>query len=294
MEIISETVAEDPTTVRCRVCSCPDLRPDFLLLEFTVLTCPQCGHGTTTYTQEITDSQSRFGEVRWTETRDILQPVVKMAARRRYEELLEFSPGRDILEVGCGTGEFLRHAHDAGHRVTGIDLSGEAVRYVREHHPGIDVRCQSLETAGLLPASFDVIAAFHVLEHVSDPIGLLSQMKRLLRPGGLVYVRVPNLNSWFRRVLGRNWWGFSVEHMSHFTDQSMRLALASAGLGMHSVWTGDSNREHSYWPVLPLLLARGAVLRSVGNALQPPPDPHHAADRSNARRIALKSNLLAA
>jgi len=159
-----------------------------------------------------------------------MESVTTAMASLRYADLRGFRPGPDVLEVGCGTGEFLAAASDAGHRVTGLDLSQEAVTYARRRHPGLDVRCATLDSDDLRPESFDVVAGFHVLEHVADPVGLLRQMTRLLRPGGLVYVRVPNLDTWFRHVLGRNWWGFSVEHAGHFTDASLRLALAQAGL----------------------------------------------------------------
>ena len=177
-------------------------------------------------------------------------------ATLRYRNLQEFDPGLDLLDVGCGTGEFLMAAKQAGHRVVGLDLSEEVITYVKRRHPGLDVRCATLDSSDLHPESIDIVSAFHVVEHVPDPVDLLRQMTRLLRPGGLVYVRVPNLNTWYRRVLGRNWWGFSVEHMSHFTDASLRLAMAEAGLRVVAVRSGDSDLQHSMWPIAPLLLRR--------------------------------------
>jgi len=82
-----------------------------------------------------------------------------------------------------------RRGERRGHRVTGLDLSQQAVAYVRHRYPGIDVRCATLDSGGLCPESFDVVAGFHVLEHVTDPVGLLCQMTHLVRPGGLVYPR---------------------------------------------------------------------------------------------------------
>jgi 2-polyprenyl-3-methyl-5-hydroxy-6-metoxy-1,4-benzoquinol methylase len=278
----------------CQICGCTELYPAFSVAEFTVIICVKCGHGNTAYAESSVPSQARFAEARWTETRDMLQHVITRTARHRYEELLPFAPGRDILEVGCGTGEFLGQARQAGHRVTGVDLSRPALSYARSRYPGIDVRCQPLEAACLAPASFDVVAAFHVLEHMSDPVMLLCQLGELLRPGGLVYIRVPNLGSWYRRVLGRSWWGFSIEHQGHFTELSLRTALAAAGLTVLMVRSGDSDRDYSYWPVLPLLFARGRILRSVGDALQPPRDCRQAPGAGYGLRFALKRHLLSA
>jgi SAM-dependent methyltransferase len=289
---VAETRSKCSAPLHCMVCSCPDLQPAFFLPEFIVHTCPSCGHGTTAYIFAVPDSQARFGDIRWIETRDFLTSALQWAARRRYEELAEFSPGRRFLEVGCGTGEFLAHARQAGHSVTGLDISAEAVQFARDRYPGMDIRQQPLESAELPTASFDVVVAFHLLEHVSDPVGLLRQMMHLLRPGGLVYVRVPNLDSWYRRVIGRNWWAFSVDHRGYFTASSLRTAFGQAGIEVSALRCADSSRE-SMWPVIPLELARGGVLRSLGNALQPPPD-QNAAGPANARRMALKRQMLAA
>ena len=253
----------------CHICRSVDVRPAFDLPEFIVTRCRSCGHGRTVYKRELGDTQARFQGARWTETRGILESVTAAMAELRYADLREFRPGPDVLEVGCGTGEFLAAANSAGHRVTGLDLSEEAVAYVRRRYPGLDVHRATLDADYLRPDSFDVVAAFHVLEHVADPVSLLLQMTRLLRPGGLVYVRVPNLNTWYRHVLGRNWWGFSVEHAGHFTDASLQLALAQAGLQVTVVRSGDSDSRHSMWPVVPFLLRRGAALRTVGDALRP-------------------------
>jgi SAM-dependent methyltransferase len=257
----------------CPICKSRRLRASYKLPEFTVVSCDDCGHGMTIYTEIVADAQERFRGSRWIETRGIMESVTSAMAAHRYAELRAFDPGRDLLEVGCGTGEFLIAARSAGHAVIGLDLSQEAISYVRRRHPDLDVRCNAMETARLPAASVDVIAAFHVLEHVADPIGLLLQMQRLLRPGGLVYIRVPNLDTWYRRVLGRNWGGFSVDHVSHFTGDSISRAFTAASLDILAVRSADSDPQHSLWPVVPLLVRRGVVLRSLGSALRPPSGP---------------------
>ena len=285
----------------CRICGCGRLRPSYRLAEFRVVTCDECGYGMTVYTEIVSDNQERFRGGRWIETRGLMRSVTSAMAVRRYADLRAFDPGRDLIEVGCGTGEFLLAAAAAGHSVIGVDLSREVISHIRRWHPGLDVRRGTLETSGLPARSADVIAASHVLEHVADPIGLLIQMRRLLRPGGLVYIRVPNLDTWYRRVLGRNWWGFSVEHVGHFTADSVSRAFAAASLDVVAVRSGDSDPRHSLWPVLPLLLRRGVVLRSVGAALQPSagqPSAGRAADVGArfgpAARLAAKRGLLGA
>ena len=280
--------------LNCHICGSSDLRPAYHLREFAVVSCGTCGHGLTIHATPPADTQERFQGNRWIETRGLLEAATSAMARLRYTELKEFRPGHELLEVGCGTGEFLAAAQSAGHQVVGLDLSREAVDYVRERHPGLDVRCETLDSPTLAPESFDVVAAFHVLEHVPDPIGLLKQMHELLRPGGLIYIRVPNLDTWYRRVLGPNWWGFSVEHLAHFTSDSISMALAAASLDVLAVRSADSDPANSLWPVLPLLLGRSAALRSLGNALQPPRTPNRPFPMKEKARLTLKRHIIGA
>lgn len=252
-----------------------------------------CGHGTTIYDKE-TNNQERFNGAQWTETRSMLEPIQATMARHRYRDLAKFKPGRDLLEIGCGTGEFLAITKTAGHTVSGLDLSADVVEYMTKRYPDIQVRHGSLESSGFPPENFDVIAALHVIEHVSDPIGLLREMASLLRPGGMVYIRVPNLNCWYRRVLGRNWWDFCVAHEAHFTNHSLHLALTQAGFEIVDIRSAESDAEHSWWPVLPLLFRRGAILRPLSKRLQPVAtglvtDPSVS---SEVKRVALKHQLL--
>jgi SAM-dependent methyltransferase len=285
----------DTSRLTCLICGSAHIRPAFNLPEFVVATCDHCGHGRTIYKKKPADTQARFQGARWTETREIMESTTSAMAELRYQDLAAFGPGSDVLEVGCGTGEFLAAAKRAGHRVVGLDLSEEAITYVQRRHPDLDVRCCTLDSQDLAPASFDVVAAFHVVEHVSDPLKLLQQMTRPLKPGGLLYIRVPNLNTWYRRVLGRNWWGFGIDHASHFTDVSLRLALEQTGLRVVTMRSGDSDRQHSMWPILPLLLRRGAVLRLLGAALQPPAreDPRSDIRITAGSRVAVKKHLIA-
>ena len=285
--------------VACRVCGSHSLRPICDLPDFWVAGCVRCGHGSTVYRIWSADNQERFTKAKWTETRGILRDVTEAMAWRRYADLRPFEPGHDLLEIGCGTGEFLHVAQQMGHRVTGLDTSPEVARYVGERYREVDIAVGDLSETQFAAGSFDVVAAFHVLEHVPDPGNLLAQVFPLLRPGGILYVRVPNLDSWYRRALGRNWWGFCVEHMSHFTAQSLARALQSAGFAVGAMRSADSDPGHSWWPVLPLLMHRGALLRSLGTRLGPRAGGGEGSARSavphwNSYRVVAKRGLLRA
>lgn len=113
----------------------------------------------------------------------------------RYAFACEFAAGRRVLDLGCGTGygtaELARRASNA----TGVDISAEAVAHARTHYgllPNVAYVEASCTATGLPDASFDLITAYEVIEHLGDWRALLAEAKRLLAPGGLFLVSTPN------------------------------------------------------------------------------------------------------
>jgi len=96
-----------------------------------------------------------------------------------------------ILEIGCSGGPLLRQLRGGGYvNVTGIDISPEAIALCRQRNLG-NVRVMDAQQPDFPPASFEVITASDVLEHLADPPRALAAWRQLLRPGGTVIVFVP-------------------------------------------------------------------------------------------------------
>lgn len=96
-----------------------------------------------------------------------------------------------VLDVGCGGGEFLAGISSAAARAVGVEWSPTAVARARDR--GLDVREGDLPGyAAEFEGAFDAVCAFHVLEHLSEPAGFLGLLRRCLRPGGSLYLSVPN------------------------------------------------------------------------------------------------------
>jgi 2-polyprenyl-3-methyl-5-hydroxy-6-metoxy-1,4-benzoquinol methylase len=154
------------------------------------------------------------------------------ALLERYARL----PGRRCLDVGCGAGTFVRLAADLGWSATGVDPEAPAAdrrraRFIRSAFPAPEVAAR---------APFDLVTFLNSLNYFADPVAALREAHRLLEPGGLVVVRVPNgrVHQVLARatgalirvpVVGTSLARARLVHPRAFSARSLRLALARAG-----------------------------------------------------------------
>ncbi len=146
--------------------------------------------------------------------------------------------GGRLLDVGFGNGGFLKLATEMGWNAEGIDFDPKAVETARAR--GLNVRCASAADLSAQNEQFDIITLSHVLEHVHDPITLLKELYRLLKPGGLLWLETPNLDSLGAKRFGRNWRDLDPpRHLVLFNTDSLRNSLARTGFGQISQhWNG--------------------------------------------------------
>jgi 2-polyprenyl-3-methyl-5-hydroxy-6-metoxy-1,4-benzoquinol methylase len=157
---------------------------------------------------------------RWTRLHD------RRNAARVVREVLRFVPGGSVLEVGPGRGHVLAALREAGFTVRGADLS-RSIALDLKGRLGIDVHTGPLSDLVAAGEQAQVVLLLNVLEHFSDPGAELAIIRRLLAPGGVLYVAVPNWASWDARL--RGWTSYEPYHLSYFTPRSLHDTLERAG-----------------------------------------------------------------
>ncbi len=131
-------------------------------------------------------------EAAWAELERGLQPS-DYALRARFL-LANVAPGERVLDVGCGEGRFAAALAGAGASVLAADIAAEPLRRAGAALAGVSVHLLPDESDWDLPDSgFDVVWAGEVIEHVADTAGWLSEVRRVLRPGGRLLISTPLL-----------------------------------------------------------------------------------------------------
>lgn len=156
-------------------------------------------------------------------------PAMKAKVDHELMRSFKHSPKRQhLLDVGCGSGQFLFLIKHAGWQVKGIDFDPQAVAAARQL--GLDVDLGGLDILSGQQDAFDAITLSHVIEHVYNPADTLKQCFRLLRSGGTLWIETPNLESTGHGLYGRNWRGLEPpRHLVLFTWISLKSLLEQAG-----------------------------------------------------------------
>ena len=136
---------------------------------------------------------------------------------------------KTLLDVGCGTGNFLRAAKKCGWQIYGIEPNEKAREIANMKTDTIVL--DALQTETFKEHSFDVISLWHVLEHLPNLHEQLAIFKRLLKPNGILLVAVPNHKSFDALYYKSNWAAYDVpRHLWHFSRHSISKLVSKENM----------------------------------------------------------------
>jgi 2-polyprenyl-3-methyl-5-hydroxy-6-metoxy-1,4-benzoquinol methylase len=185
------------------------------------------------------------------------------------------APAGRLLEIGCSYGFFLDAARTQGWRVEGIELSDRAATYARTEL-GLPVVGSTLsDLYKQRPVPYDVIVSWHVIEHLTDPTAFLREIAALVRPGGILALRTPNIDSAVAKLAGGGWeWLSAPDHIFMFSSRTLSRWLRSCGFEILLMQTRRGNASSPTFEILRSRLARLLRSRASGEGPRisaPPP-----------------------
>lgn len=232
--------------MNCRICGSEDLA-DFQLNELELIRCRDCKiiynkhfpteESTSDYYQSDYELSSLTGDkLADSEARRIFR-YPEQAQLIKY--MSRYLPKNgSILDIGCDKGFFIDEARRWGYDVAGVELSAGGRAYAERI--GLNVK----EDILLFDKTFDSIVMWHSFEHHLEPIEALQKYDKYLKPGGLIFIRVPNFNNFWRKMLEEKWiWMQPENHYFHYTLESLSFTIEKAGFNLEFIESRKPNNK---------------------------------------------------
>ena len=237
----------DLTMYVCPVCKCTQHKHLYTIDQGKLLTCQNCQlvfyvprptHEELAdfynqqsyrqgYAQSVMSSQD-FVANRYQELKKIVS---------KYQPNLFNRSNKTFLDVGCGLGDLLQLAIADQWQVNGTEISPEAALQAQENIRN-QILVGDILTLNLPENHFDLITIYHVIEHLIDPLPVLKNLQKLLKPEGILFIETPNLDSLGAKIRGKNWSNIiPPEHINYYSPKSLANSLTIAGFDNSKVFT---------------------------------------------------------
>jgi 2-polyprenyl-3-methyl-5-hydroxy-6-metoxy-1,4-benzoquinol methylase len=235
---LSSMVAEEPATPkRCIVCGGVETEP---LLEapdrfhgatevYRLERCSSCALVWLENAPKPQDMWRHYGQDYDRKIAEAGESSPQRWADRR-ETLGLYKQGGSILDLGCSSGSFLSTLDRSKWDLHGVEMSTESADRALARC-GARVFVGDILDAPYQPESFDAITCFHVFEHLYYPREVMDRVSKWLKPGGIFYALMPNIDSAGGRVFKSYWYALELpRHLYHFSPKSLSRLASSVGL----------------------------------------------------------------
>jgi len=165
----------------------------------------------------------------------VKKALYEFGLRKRADVIIRRIKSGRLLDIGCGTGSFIRYLRDnSTFEVYGTEINEKTISELKEKHE-LDVRFGNLCEINFSEDFFDAITLWDVIEHLPNPQRTLNEIKRILKPEGILVIRVPNGNSLDFKIFGKYWAGLDApRHYYVFTRETLRRLLNEVGFEINS------------------------------------------------------------
>jgi 2-polyprenyl-3-methyl-5-hydroxy-6-metoxy-1,4-benzoquinol methylase len=230
----------------CVICGSHQRTVKIRYPDHTLFTCHGCGLVYTDFMPSKDETEAYYNEYDY---RYLLKYREQTEFRgiKILAHLEKLCTHRTILDVGCGCGFFLNVAKQRGWDTQGIELSGGACQFAREHL-GLTVHNCDIHDAQLPDNSVAVITLQHVLEHLADPHTILTDLKSKLMADGILVIVVPNARSAMAMCARDRWLCLAEKtHLFHYHKKSLSMLLTRAGFTIVKNYSLQWNVREFLW-----------------------------------------------
>lgn len=149
-------------------------------------------------------------------------------------------PGSKVLDVGCGLGHSLLELESIGCDAYGVDPDKNALKLAKKF--GLKFKVGFIKDNPFPKENFDYVIANQVLEHTNDPVMFLKKISKRVNEDGKVILSFPNLNSFTRYLLKKNWLHWHIPyHLNYFTKDAITILAKKANLNILNIRTETPN-----------------------------------------------------
>lgn len=204
---------------------------------YNLVKCPNCGFIYLDFTpKNLKSFLINYPVAYWqtSKTNSALRVIEKILVWIKYRRTLSQCPKGRLLDVGCGSAEFIAYCQKRGWDVYGQDVSSDACLEARKKIN--NVFCGSLDAANYPDKSFDMVFLNSVLHQMENPLKELKTIRTLLKKNGKLVVFVPDISSWQFKLAGQNWFYLdSPRHLFYFQPNSISSLLHNAGFAVKGI-----------------------------------------------------------
>ncbi len=243
----------------------------------------ECDHCSFAFTQDAPDQVSigryyqydsyiSHSDTQKTVMDRIYHKVRDIMLDKKYKWLNKHMKGKGLLDIGAGTGYFIKYMQDRDYKVTGLEPESTARSVAQEK---LNIALRPIEDLASLPdGQYDGISLWHVLEHVHELQSYFDHFNRLLHPDGCLFIAVPNHLSLDSKKYGASWSAWDVpKHLWHFTPQSMKYIAQKNNFEIKAKYQmpydpyyismlSEKNKKNKMWQVKGLLTGLRSSLQA--------------------------------